>query len=59
MIRKIIIWGLIILGAYILYKKFIAPTAEPFFKEEKGKVDFFGVTTVDTVDTLLKTKGPR
>lgn len=59
MIRKIIIIGIIAIAAYFFYKKFVAPTVVPFFKEETGKVDFLGVTTVDTVDTLLKTKESR
>lgn len=57
MIKKIIIWGLVVFAAYFLYKKFMAPTVEPYLSEEKPGVDFLGTSTVTTVDTLLKTKG--
>jgi len=57
MIKKMIIIGLIAISAYFLYKKFMAPVVEPYLREEKAGVDFLGVSTVNTVDTLLKTKG--
>ena len=41
MIKKIIIFGLIALVAFIFYKKFMADTLEPFFREKKGNVDLF------------------
>lgn len=44
MIKKIIILGLVILGAFIFYKKFMADTLDPFFgkmKRDKGKIDLF------------------
>jgi hypothetical protein len=41
-IKKIIIFGLIVVGAFFFYKKFMAGILEPFFKEKSGKVDFFG-----------------
>ena len=41
MIKKIIIFGLIVLAAFIFYKKFMAGILEPFFREKKGNVDFF------------------
>ncbi len=40
MIKKIIIFGLIALAAFIFYKKFMADTLEPFFRGNKGKIDF-------------------
>lgn len=40
MIRKIVILGLVILAAFIFYKKFMADTIEPFFRQHKGQVDF-------------------
>lgn len=40
MIRKIIILGLVILAAVIFYKKFMAGTLEPFFRQHKENVDF-------------------
>lgn len=40
MIKKIIILGLILIGAYFFYKKFMADTLEPFFKRHGGNVDF-------------------
>lgn len=42
MIKKIIIVALIAAGAYFFYKYFMADTLEPFFKQKRGKVDFFG-----------------
>lgn len=57
MIKKIIIWGLIIFGAYLFYKKYMAGTMEPFFREKKGNVDLLGVTA-PTLDTLIKSKEP-
>ncbi|MCX5714797.1 MAG: hypothetical protein NT033_08375 [Candidatus Omnitrophica bacterium] len=43
MIRKIIILGLIIMAGYFFYKKYMASTLEPFFREKKGNVDFLGL----------------
>ena len=43
MIRKIFIIALLVLGAFLFYKKFMADTLEPFFKEKSGKVDLLGV----------------
>ena len=40
MIKKIIIAALIIWGAFVFYKKFMADTMESFFNK---KVDLFGV----------------
>lgn len=40
MIKKIIIFGLIVSAAVIFYKKFMADTLEPFFRKKKGNVDF-------------------
>jgi len=40
MIKKIIILGLIIWAAFIFYKKFVAPTLKPFFKQHTENVDF-------------------
>jgi len=40
-IKNIIIIGLIALVAFLFYKKFMADTMEPFFKEKTGNVDFF------------------
>jgi|GEM_PF-2647744 len=42
MIKKIIILGLILLAAYIFYKKFMSDTLDPFFGRigrDRGKVD--------------------
>ena len=39
MIKKIAILALIIFAAVIFYKKFMAGTFEPFFREKKGNVD--------------------
>lgn len=39
-IKKLIIFGLIVLGAFIFYKKFMADTLENFFRQKKGNVDF-------------------
>ena len=47
MIRKIIILGLIVLAAFIFYKKFMADTMEPFFKKHSGKVDLLQIKTPD------------
>ena len=55
MIRKLIIWGLIIFGAYVFYNKFLAQYLESFLEEKKGNVDLLGVTT-PTLDTLMKNK---
>jgi hypothetical protein len=40
MIRKIIILVLVILGAFIFYKKFMADTLDSFFSRHSGNVDF-------------------
>ena len=40
-IKKIIILVLIAWAAFIFYKKFMADTLEPFFREKKGNVDLF------------------
>ena len=40
MIKKIIIFGLIVWAAFIFYKKFMADTLGPFFREKKENVDF-------------------
>ncbi len=40
MIKKIIILGLIIWAALIFYKKYMAGTLKPFFKQHTGNVDF-------------------
>ena len=47
MIRKIIILGLIVLAAFIFYKKFMADSLEPFFRRHRGNVDFFQQKTPD------------
>lgn len=47
MIRKIIILALVIAGAILFYKKFMADTFEPFFKTHTGKVDFLGTALPD------------
>ncbi|MFA4853893.1 MAG: hypothetical protein WC616_00900 [Candidatus Omnitrophota bacterium] len=44
MIRKVIIFGLIVLAAFIFYKKFMSDTLHPFFgkiRRDKSKVDLF------------------
>ena len=41
-IKKIIILGLIAVGAFFFYKKFMAGILEPFFREKQGNVDFLG-----------------
>ena len=41
MLKKIIIWGLIALGAFIFYKKFLADIIEPFFGKHSDNVDFY------------------
>jgi len=46
-IKKIIIFGLIVLAAGIFYKKFMADILEPFFRGHKGKVDFMQQTVPD------------
>ena len=43
MVRKIIIFGLVALGAVIFYKKFMADTLNPFFgnyKRDIAKAEF-------------------
>ncbi|MFH0738581.1 MAG: hypothetical protein V2A59_01810 [Candidatus Omnitrophota bacterium] len=45
MIKKIIILGLVILVAFIFYKKFMADTLEPFFRKHSGNVDLLGIKT--------------
>lgn len=47
MLRKIVILALLVLGAFLFYKKFMAQTLEPFFKEKSGKVDLLGVNVRD------------
>jgi hypothetical protein len=41
MIRKIIILGLIVFGIIVLYRKFIAPTVDPFLQSNRSGVDLF------------------
>ena len=44
MLKKIIILGLIMLAAFIFYKKFMSDTMNPFFgkiRRDKGKIDLF------------------
>jgi hypothetical protein len=36
MIKKLFIIALVIWGLFVFYKKFMAPTLEPFFKTHKG-----------------------
>jgi len=38
--KKIIITALIIWGLFVFYKKFLASTMDPFFKNKTGNVDF-------------------
>lgn len=40
MIRKIIILGLIGMALLIFYKKFVADIMEPFFRKNRGNVEF-------------------
>lgn len=40
MIKKIIITVLIIFAALWFYKKYMASTFDPFFKQKSGKIDF-------------------
>jgi len=40
MLKKIVILALVIFAAAIFYKKFMADTFEPFFRERRGNVDF-------------------
>lgn len=47
MIRKIVIFGLIVLAAFIFYKKFIADTLEPFFIRHSNNVDLLQIKTPD------------
>jgi hypothetical protein len=50
MIKKIIIWGLVLLAMYFFYKKFMADTLNPFFgrmQKDRGEVDFFQQKVAD------------
>jgi len=47
MLKRIIILGLIILGAIVFYNEFMAGTMEPFFKKKAGNVDLLGVKNTD------------
>lgn len=51
LIKKIIFTLLILYGAFIFYKKFMASTFEPFFKEKSGKVDLLQMRS-PTIDKL-------
>ena len=39
MMKKIVILALVIFAAAIFYKKFMAGTFEPFFRNNRGNVD--------------------
>jgi hypothetical protein len=44
MIKKVVILGLIVIAAFIFYKKFMSNTLDPFFGKiirDKSKVDLF------------------
>jgi len=56
MIRKIIIYALIILAGIWFYRKYMAATLESFFQEKSGKVDFMGITA-PTLEKVMPTKG--
>lgn len=43
MTKKLIIAAIIIAAGYFFYKKFMASTLEPYFKEKGSKVDLLGV----------------
>lgn len=47
MIKKLIILALVLVAAFFVYKKFIAPTSKPFFKKGTDKTDVFGITATD------------
>ena len=47
MLRRIIYTTIILLGLYIFYRQFIAPTIEPFFQEKAGNVDLLQLTIGD------------
>jgi hypothetical protein len=40
MIKKLIIIGLILVVAYLFYKKYVASELEGFFQQKQGKVVF-------------------
>jgi hypothetical protein len=44
MIRKLVIIALVVWIGFIVYKKFIAPIVEDFFKGNKDKVDFYQIS---------------
>jgi capsule polysaccharide export protein KpsC/LpsZ len=54
MIKKLIIAGLIICGAFIVYQKFIASNTKSFLNRE-STVDFMGTKNAN-LDKALKAK---
>ena len=54
--KKIIIWGLIILAALIIYNKFLVPRLDSLIKDKNTKVDFLGVTA-PSIDAINKARG--
>jgi len=53
--KRIMIWIVVIVLAWLFYKKFMAETFEGFFSEKKGTVDFMGLTT-PTIDKVMSDK---
>jgi len=47
MIKKIVLIAFILWGLFIFYKKFMAPTMEPFFKKNKGNIDLLQLKVND------------
>jgi len=41
MIKKLIIWVIVVIGAVIFYKKFLADTLETFFGKHANNVDLY------------------
>ena len=56
MIKKIIIIGLVIIGMYFFYKKFMADTLGDFFQKQKNNVDFFGTLSNDKTHDALRNR---
>ena len=54
MTKKILLLMLLTIAAYMFYKKFMADTMEPFFKNHKNNVDFFQISVPDYVKDMEK-----
>ena len=59
MIRKLIILAIVLVLAYIFYKKYMAQTMEPFLQEKTGNVDFMSLTTPTLDKAANATSSPQ